>query len=102
MRLEKVRTAVGMSVMVGTCCRYSCRAANRPAKPRCHPSIIASENAHAQEVAQVASVSARHGIRCARSGPHNTAPTPMATAGPVPQPTWVFHQPKIGAVSAKS
>jgi hypothetical protein len=26
---------------------------------------------------------------------------PMTIAGTVPQPTWAFHHPKIGAVSAK-
>ena len=90
-----------MSVTVGTWRRYSWRAVSRPAKPRCQPSIIASENAHAQDVAHVANVSARHGSRCAMVGPHSTAAMPMTTAGTVPHPTWAFHHPKIGAVPAK-
>ena len=91
-----------MSVMVGTWRRYSWRAVSRPAKPRCQPSIIASENAQAHEVAQVVRVSARHGSRWATVGPHSTAQAPMAIAGTVPHPTWAFHHPKIGAVPAKS
>ena len=90
-----------MSVTVGTWRRYSWRAVSRPAKPRCQPSIIASENAHAHDVAHVASVRARHGSRCATVGPHSTAATPIRIAGPVPHPTWAFHHPKIGAVPAK-
>ncbi len=90
-----------MSVTVGTWRRYSWRAVSRPAKPRCQPSIIASENAHTQDVAHVANVSARHGSRCAMDGPHSTAAMPMTIAGTVPHPTWAFHHPKIGAVPAK-
>ena len=90
-----------MSVTVGTWRRYSWRAVSLPAKPRCQPSIMASENAHAHDVAHVTHVSARHGSRCAIAWPHSTAATPMRIAGTVPQPTWAFHQPKIGAVSAK-
>ena len=70
----------------------------RPAKPRCQPSIIASENAHAHAVAHVTQGTARHGSRWATAGPHSTAATPMTIAGTVPQPTWAFHHPKIGAV----
>ena len=88
--------------MVGTWRRYSWRAVSRPAKPRCQPSIMASENAHRQDVAHVASVRARHGSRCATVGPHSTAATPIRIAGPVPHPTWAFHHPKIGAVPAKA
>ena len=99
--LANVRTASGMSVMVGTWRRYSCCAVRRAAKPRCQPSIIASENAHAHAVAQVTHGSARHGRRNATACPHSTAATPMTIAGTVPQPTWAFHHPKIGAVSAK-
>ena len=67
----------GMSVIVGTWRRYSWRGVSRSAKPRCQPSIIASENAHAHAVAQVTHGSARHGSRCATAGPHSTAATPM-------------------------
>ena len=91
-----------MSVTVGTWRRYSWRAVSRPAKPRCQPSIMASENAHAHDVAHVVSVSARHGSRCATVGPHSTAATPIRIAGTVPHPTWAFHHPKIGAVPAKA
>ena len=83
--------------MVGTWRRYSFRAVSLPAKPRCQPSIIASENAHPQAVAQVTHGTARHGRRCATDWPHSTAPNPMTIAGTVPQPTWAFHQPKMGA-----
>ena len=99
-RLAKVRTASGMSVIVGTWRRYSCRAVSRPAKPRCQPSIMASENAHPHAVAHVTQGTARHGSRRATARPHSTAATPMAIAGSVPQPTCAFHQPKIGAVCA--
>ncbi|CKT16361.1 Uncharacterised protein [Mycobacterium tuberculosis] len=74
--------------MPGTCHRYSSRVVNRPAKPRCQPSIIASENAQAAAVAQVLSVSTRQGSRCATTGPHATTATAVRTAGAVPQPTW--------------
>ena len=62
---------------------------------------MASENAHAHAVAQVTHGSARHGRRSATACPHSTAAMPMTIAGTVPQPTWAFHHPKIGAVSAK-
>ena len=90
-----------MSVTVGTWRRYSWRAVSLPANPRCQPSIMASEKAHAQAVAHVTHGSARHGSRRAIAWPHRIAATPMTIAGTVPQPTWAFHQPKIGAVSAK-
>ena len=67
--------------MVGTWRRYSWRAVSRPAKPRCQPSIMASENAHAHDVAHVVNVRTRHGNRCATAGPHSTAATPMRIAG---------------------
>ena len=88
-RLENVRTVAAMSVMPGTCDRYSSRVVSRPAKPRCQPSIIASEKAHPQAVAQVPSVSNRHESRCATAGPHTTAATAISTAGSVPQPAWM-------------
>ena len=97
-----MRTASGMSVTVGTWRRYSWRAVSRPAKPRCQPSIIASENAHAHAVAQVTHGTQRHGSRCATAWPHSTAAAPITMAGTVPHPTWAFHHPKIGAVPAKS
>ena len=100
--LAKVRTASGMSVIVGTWRRYSCRAVSRPAKPRCQPSTIASENAQPHVVAQVTHGTARHGSHRATVPPHSTAATPMTIAGRVPQPTCAFHQPKIGAVCAKA
>ena len=87
--MENVRTVAGMSVMPGACDRYSSRVVNRPAKPRCQPSIIASEKAHPQAVAQVPSVSNRHESRCATAGPHTTAATAMRSAGMVPQPAWM-------------
>src|SRR5437588_4850571 len=80
-RLENVRTMLGISRMLDTCGRYSSLSVNRPAKPRCQPSIIASANAHAQEVAQVTSVSTRHRSRRARLGPHTTAINPRRIAG---------------------
>ena len=61
--------------MPGTCDRYSSRVVSRPAKPRCQPSIIASEKAHPHAVAQVPSVSIRHESRCA-----TTVPTPRRRA----------------------
>jgi hypothetical protein len=91
-----------MSVMVGTWRRYSCRAVSRPAKPRCQPSIIASENAHVHAVAHVTHGTHRHGNRRATDGPHHTAAAPITMAGTVPQPAWTFHHPKTGAVPAKS
>src|SRR5271156_5468485 len=102
MRLERVRSPSGISVIVGTWRRYSWRAVSRPAKPSCQPSIIASANAHPHDVAQVTSVRTRHDNRCARLGPHSTAAIPIAVAAMLPQPTWAFHQPKIGAALAKS
>ncbi len=90
-----------MSVTVGTCRRYSCGAVSLPAKPRRHPSIMASENAHAHAVAHVAHGTKRHGSRCAIGCPYTTAATPMTIAGTVPHPTWASHQPNIGAVFAK-
>src|ERR1700676_4342210 len=89
-----------MSVTVGTWFRYSFSEVNRPAKPRCQPSIIASENAHAHEVAQAVSVNAPHGNRCASVGPHTPAAAPSTIATGVPQPICAFHHPIIGAVSA--
>ncbi len=100
--LANVRTAWGMSVIDGTWRRYSFGAVRRPAKPRCQPSIMASENAQAHAVAQVTHGSARHGSRPATACPHSTAAMPMTIAGTVPQPTWAFHQPKMGAVSANA
>ena len=100
MRAEKVRSITGILVIVDTCRRYSWRATSRPANPTCQPSIIASENAHPHDVAQVTSVRIRHDNRCTRVGPQSTAAIPMAAAAMLPQPTWAFHQPKIGAVSA--
>src|SRR6185369_14542026 len=91
-----------MSVIVGTWRRYSWRAVRRPAKPRCQPSTIASENAHAHAVAQTTQGTHRHGSRCATACPHITAAVPITTAGTVPHPTWLSHHPKIGAVPAKS
>src|SRR4051794_13716188 len=99
--VAKVRTASGMSVMVGTWRRYSCCAVRRWAKPPFQPSIMASENAHAHAVAQVTHGSARHRRRSATDCPQRTAAMPMTIAGTVPQPTCAFHHPKIGAVSAK-
>ena len=93
-RLEKVRTAVGMSVIVGTWRRYSCLEVSRPAKPRCQPSIMASAKAQANDVAHTVNVSARHDSRWATEVPHTTAAVPIRMAGTVPQPTWAFHQPK--------
>jgi len=52
-------------------------------------------------VTQVTHVSTRLGRRSATACPHSTAAMPMTIAGTVPQPTWAFHHPKIGAVSAK-
>ena len=86
--------------MPGTCAKYSFLSVNRPAKPRCQPSIIASENAHAQDVTQAIRGSDRHESRCATMGPHIVAARPSRTAGPVPQPTWASNQPKIGAAAA--
>src|SRR6185437_16844760 len=100
MRRAKLRSADGMSVTPGTWRRYSCFTVNRPANPRCQPSIIASENAHAHDVAHAANTKARHGSRCATVGPHITAAMPIRIAAGVPHPTWAFHHPKIGAVSA--
>ncbi|CDQ47056.1 hypothetical protein BN1047_04974 [Mycolicibacterium neoaurum] len=97
-----MRSASGMSVMLGTWRRYSWRAVRRPAKPRSQPSIMASENAHSAEVPQAAATSARHGSRAATAGPHSTAAAPISTAPREPQPTWGSHHPKIGAVCAKS
>ena len=91
-----------MSVMVGTWRRYSWRAVSRPAKPRCQPSIIASENAHTQEVAHVVSVSGapRQPLREARP-PQHRGDTDQDRRTGVPHPTWAFHHPKIGASSRK-
>jgi len=90
MRLEKVRSISGISVIVGTWCRYSWRAVSRPANPSCQPSIIASANAHPHDVAQVTSLRTRHDNRCARPGPHSTAAIPMAAAAMLPQPDMGF------------
>ena len=35
-------------------------------------------------------------VAAPRPGPTARRPTPMTIAGTVPQPTWAFHQPKIG------
>ena len=86
-RLENVRTASGMSVIVGTWRRYSWRAVSRPAKPRCQPSIIASANAHDNDVAHTVNVSDRQDSRLAIEAPHTTAAAPIRIAGIVPQPT---------------
>ena len=86
--------------MPPTCDRYSSRVVNRPAKPRCQPSIIASANAHAQAVAQLPSVSVRHERRCATECPHTTAATATRMAGAVPQPAWTSQSPKIGEAPA--
>ena len=100
--LEKVRTAVGMSVIVGTWRRYSCLEVSRPANPRCQPSIMANANAQANEVAHTVRVRARQDSRWATDTPHTTVAAPIRIAGTVPQPTWAFHQPKIGAASANA
>src|SRR3569623_578570 len=101
MRPANVRTASGMSVIVGTWFWYSWRAVSRPAKPRCQPSIIARARAHSIDVAHTVSVNDRQGSRRASDAPQTTAAAPMRIAGTVPQPPWAFHQPKIGAVPAK-
>ena len=97
---ENERSAYGMSVTDGTWRRYSLAVSSRWANPRCQPSIIASANAHAPEVAHVAHGSARQGSRPATAGPQRAVPMPISTAGTVPHPTWRFHHPKIGATAA--
>src|ERR1700712_280242 len=89
-----------MSVIDGTWRKYSLGVASRCAKPRCQPSIIASAKAHAHDVAHVTHGTARQGRRWAIVGPHSAVPMPITMAGTVPQPTWAFHHPKIGAAAA--
>ena len=89
-----------MSVTDGTWRRYSLVVSRRRAKPRAQPSIIASEKAHAHDVAHATHGMARHGSRWATDGPHSATPRPIAIAGIVPQPTWTFHHPKMGAIAA--
>ena len=62
---------------------------------------MARANAQANDVAHV-DVSARQDSRWASRVPHTTAAAPIRMAGTVPQPTWAFHQPKIGAASANA
>ncbi|VAZ58654.1 hypothetical protein LAUMK22_00442 [Mycobacterium kansasii] len=84
-RLAKVRTVAGMSLIPGTSDKYSSLVVNRPAKPCCQPSIIASENAQAQLVAQLPRVSSRHESRCVTTGPHATTASAITIAAHVPQ-----------------
>src|SRR5689334_15480804 len=89
-----------MSVTDGTWRRYSLGVSSRRAKPSDQPSTMANANAHAHDVAHATHGTARHGRRWATAGPHSAVARPIAIAGMVPQPTWAFHQPKIGAVWA--
>ena len=84
--LENSLRVAGMSVMLGTSCRYSSLEVNRSTNPRRHPSTIASDIAQAADVAHTTSSNRRHGNLRANSGPHSTPATAMRTANGVPQP----------------